>query len=128
MPDVKAQSDPPPRQAQSWWRKLLWRIFLLIVVGMLVAQLLNYSARTINTSKEPASFSQGVLHGAMMPCTLPALALGQEVEIYAARNTGRSYKLGYVLGVNLCGAIFFGLLYRRWHKWQAKRQNPALPA
>jgi len=44
---------------------------------------------------------------------LPALLLGQDAFIFATHHLGRSYKLGYTLGVNLCGAVFFGLLYRR---------------
>ena len=48
-----------------------------------------------------------------MPCMLPALAIGKDVFLYAPSNEGRPYKLGYTLGVNLCGARFFGLLYRQ---------------
>lgn len=50
----------------------------------------------------------GVLHGACMPLALPALLMGRDVCIYAERNTGRSYKLGYIAGINLCGLVFFG--------------------
>ena len=41
----------------------------------------------------------------------PTLLIGQDQEIYAARNAGRPYKLGYSLGVNLSGLIFFGWLF-----------------
>ena len=39
---------------------------------------------------------------------------------YTPCNTGRGYKLGYTLGVNACGAAFFGLLYRR----RVRRRGP----
>jgi len=62
----------------------------------------------------PAGFWTGVLHGAAMPCALPTLALGHDPIIYTPLNEGRVYKLGYTLGVNACGAVFFGVTYRRY--------------
>jgi len=61
-------------------------------------------------------FGYGMLHGALMPVALPSLAMGQEVEIYAANNSGRPYKLGYIVGINLCGLVFFGSAF-----WRPKR-------
>jgi hypothetical protein len=52
-----------------------------------------------------------------MPLALPNLVAGYDVAIYAASNTGRTYKLGYALGVNLCGLIFFGLFFWRVRRW-----------
>jgi hypothetical protein len=48
-----------------------------------------------------------------MPLALPSLLLGEDVEIYAAINTGRPYKIGYIIGLNLCGLAFFGSLFWR---------------
>lgn len=48
-----------------------------------------------------------------MPMAMPRLLVGVDASIYATENSGRMYKLGYTCGVNGCGAIFFGLLYRR---------------
>lgn len=62
---------------------------------------------------EPAGFGRGLLHGAAMPLAWPGLLAGRDATIYADRNTGRTYKLGYTLGVNVCGALFFGWSYRR---------------
>ena len=56
-------------------------------------------------------FTAGIAHGALMPCGFPMLLAGQDLPIYAERNSGRTYKLGYTLGVNLCGALFFGSVY-----------------
>ena len=43
-----------------------------------------------------------------MPLSLPSLIVGQDVDIYAANNSGRTYKIGYIVGINLCGLAFFG--------------------
>ncbi|MBM3882732.1 MAG: hypothetical protein FJ387_23920 [Verrucomicrobia bacterium] len=78
---------------------------------------------TVHRTTAPAGFAVGLVNGALMPMALPALALGKDVPIYAARNAGRTYKLGYTLGVNLCGAGFFGLLFWRLHRWRANRRG-----
>ena len=54
-----------------------------------------------------------------MPAALPSLVAGGDVPIFAANNTGRNYKLGYIAGINLCGLIFFGLAFR-----PQKEKNP----
>jgi len=59
----------------------------------------------------PPGLFRGMLHGAMMPVAWPTLMAGQDQEIYASRNAGRPYKLGYSLGVNLSGLVFFGWLF-----------------
>ncbi len=59
-----------------------------------------------------------------MPCAMPQLLLGNDVPIYALHNTGIPYKLGYTVGVNVCGALFFGLLYRRLHRPKPQTPNP----
>ena len=60
-----------------------------------------------------AGFRLGILHGALMPVALPSLLLGKDVPIYAERNEGRTYKLGYIAGINACGLVFFGLAFWR---------------
>lgn len=60
-----------------------------------------------------AGFWRGTLHGALMPVALPSLLVGKDVPIFTANNTGRSYKLGYIAGINLCGLLFFGLAFRK---------------
>jgi hypothetical protein len=51
---------------------------------------------------------------------MPALAMGQDVTIYAEKNSGRTYKLGYTIGINLCGLIVFGTAF-----WTPKRKEEA---
>jgi len=58
-----------------------------------------------------------------MPMTWPALAAGHDVTIYSAHNTGVSYKLGYTAGVNLCGAVFFGLVFQRLNRLRSWARN-----
>ena len=64
-----------------------------------------------------------MVHGALMPLAMPNLLVGNDVAIYAANNTGRTYKLGYSLGVNLCGLIFFGFFFWRVRQWRQKKRQ-----
>ena len=41
----------------------------------------------------PADFKYGVLHGALMPLSLPTLLLGKDVPIFASDTSGRGYKI-----------------------------------
>jgi len=47
--------------------------------------------------------------------------MGIDVPIYAENNVGIPYKLGYTLGVNACGALFFGILFFQFLKIKKKR-------
>lgn len=86
---------------------------------------LNHLSRTMDRRPEPAGFARGMLQGALMPCTLPTLLMGHDVTIYSSNNNGVFYKLGYTSGVNLCGALFFGLLYRRLARFRRFRVSTA---
>lgn len=99
-----------PARARMRW--VLRVVLLGLMMGTLTVAL-NRMAASWSEAEGKAGFWSGVIHGALMPVALPSLALGKEVEIYAQRNSGRTYKLGYTAGVNLSGAAFFGLLYRR---------------
>jgi hypothetical protein len=106
----------------------------VVATAFLVGWVLNRTAVTLEKRPEPAGFVRGVVQGALMPCTLPALLLGHDVAIYTCHNNGVPYKRGYTVGVNLCGAVFFGLLYRRINRWRHRlaspptSSSPALPA
>lgn len=97
-------------------RRLLTGILIAVAIGTLTGALARHEARRTT----PAGFPAGLLHGAAMPCMLPALALGHDAFVFATQHSGRPYKLGYTLGVNLCGAVFFGLLYRRSARSEAR--------
>jgi hypothetical protein len=61
----------------------------------------------------------------MMPIAWPTLLAGQDQVIYAALNEGRVYKLGYSLGVNLSGMVFFGWFFL---SLSALRRKPTPPS
>jgi len=65
-----------------------------------------------------AGFYTGLLEGALMPAALPGLVSGKDVPIYAPNNEGRSYKIGYILGLNTCGTFFFGVAF-----WQPRKRK-----
>lgn len=95
-------------------RRLALRLAGLVAVAWFLGALSRGISAHESQRTEPAGFLAGVVHGAAMPCALPSLALGADPVLYAQLNTGRAYKLGYTVGVNACGAVFFGLLYRRF--------------
>ena len=95
---------------------------MALAVG--IGALLSRFAGTIDRDDvPPAGFARGVAQGALMPLALPYLLVGRDLPIYAPHNTGRMYKLGYTVGVNGCGAIFFGLLF-----WRLNRLRKRLEA
>jgi hypothetical protein len=92
---------------------MVLRIALILLVAYGIGLGLNRISTAMDQRAEPAGFARGALQGALMPCTLPTLLMGHDVTIYSSNNNGVFYKLGYTVGVNLCGALFFGLFYRR---------------
>ncbi|HAV61244.1 MAG TPA: hypothetical protein DCY13_02645 [Verrucomicrobiales bacterium] len=104
-----------PRPAPLWFR-LLRTLVVLACFAFTFTWLLRVSDRSLQRRGEPAGFPLGVLHGICMPAALPHLLLGADVPIYAGENTGRTYKLGYAVGVNSCGLVFFGSFYWRFNR------------
>lgn len=52
---------------------------------------------------EPAGFWRGVIHGAVSPFALLAIAFGnRDIGVYETYNTGNWYNFGFLLG---CGAL-----------------------
>lgn len=90
-------------------------------MAFLMGAAMDWSARRTRPDLQ-AGFWWGFAHGALMPATLPTLLTGKDVAIYAPHNTGVTYKLGYTMGVNGCGALFFGLAF-----WRPKAKPPAPP-
>ena len=96
------------------------RAAVLIFITFSFGWVLNKSASASSQNPAPAGFGRGMLHGALMPGAMPTLLLGRDVVIFAEHNTGRTYKLGYTVGVNACGAFFFGSFYWRLVRWRKK--------
>jgi len=90
-------------------------------MAFMMGAAMNWSANRARP-EEPAGFWWGFVHGALMPASLPTLATGRDVTIYALHNTGIPYKLGYTMGVNGCGVLFFGLAF-----WRPKEKSVPPP-
>jgi hypothetical protein len=101
--------------------KLLARILVVLAVAIAAGYLLHRASAAMAKDPQPAGFGRGLLQGALMPVALPNLLVGNDVTIYAQNNTGRRYKLGYTLGVNACGIVFFGFLFWRLNRWKSRR-------
>lgn len=113
--DTMESAVSPPSPAASPARKIgrvLTRLAGYVLMAYLMGAAMDWSARRTRPDLR-AGFWWGFAHGALMPATLPTLLLGKDVAIYAPFNTGVGYKLGYTMGVNGCGALFFGLAFWR---------------
>jgi hypothetical protein len=99
-------------------RRKLWlrRIATVLIASALLSWAYGWSLSRAYPKDKTFGFGYGMLHGALMPLALPGLVLGRDVEIYAADNSGRCYKIGYICGINVCGLAFFGSLF-----WRPKR-------
>jgi hypothetical protein len=93
--------------AAQRWRRLLTRIVIFLLLAFAIGAVLNRVASTLERDARPAGFSRGVLQGAL----------------YAVKNTGLRYKLGYTAGVNGCGAVFFGCVFWRVARWRKRPAN-----
>jgi cyanate permease len=107
--------------------KWILRVAKFIAVAVAVSCLELGINHCIHTADRPAGFMVGIADGALMPMAMPALLAGKDMPIYAANNCGRLYKLGYTVGVNGCGAIFFGVLFWRVTRWFQSRQKSSNP-
>lgn len=110
------------RAKLSWPQRLVQiglRLAVVFLVAIIVGWLLNRTEAVLERSAKPAGFGRGLLQGALMPMSMPNLFVGHDITIYSQNNTGVSYKLGYTAGVNICGAVFFGLTYWRVSKLRA---------
>ena len=116
--DMAAPIDnqiPPPARS-PWLKRLALKVATLVLLGVLFGFGYDWAAPRFYGPDQLAGFRLGVLHGALMPVALPSLLLGRDVPIYATNNTGRTYKLGYIAGINLCGLVFFGSAFRKPRK------------
>jgi len=99
----------PPARLRHWILKALQ----LAALGVGLAFFYEWGAARFYPRTGPAGFWHGTLHGALMPMALPALLAGRDVPIYADPNTGRSYKIGYIAGINACGFVVFGITFMK---------------
>lgn len=92
------------------------KIIVLTVMAAALGFVQGWASAGTYKPDHVAGFRLGLLHGMLMPAALPALLLGQEVPIYAPNNSGRTYNMGYIFGINTCGFLFFGYGFWRPHR------------
>ena len=113
---VSAQT--PSRHQTSWIKRLLVKIVSLVILGLVFGFGYDWAAPRLYGPERATGFRLGVVHGALMPVALPTLLMGNDVPIYTTSPAGRTYTLGYIAGINLCGLLFFGVAF-----WQPKRRE-----
>ncbi|HXT38610.1 MAG TPA: hypothetical protein VN887_01165 [Candidatus Angelobacter sp.] len=118
MPPATANGSAPAHRRAN----LVTRLAFIILLAFAIGWVLNRVARQLEHSSRPAGFVRGLVQGALMPASMPNLLIGHDVAIYAEKNNnGVFYKLGYTMGVNACGAIFFGMFYWRLKRWRNRQ-------
>ena len=119
MRPEQAQAPKTPSRLRVWIPRACAVAFAWFVIHSITRP----SPQLDDPSAPPSGLLQGLKHGALMPLALPRLLIGQDATIYAASNTGRTYKLGYTAGVNGCGALFFGITFWRVSRWKRGRTD-----
>ena len=109
MPPMPDHVRIPDARRKLWFK----RIAVFLIASALLGWFYGWASPQAFPKNKTAGFSYGMLHGALMPLALPSLVMGKDVEIFAADNSGRYYKIGYICGINLCGFAFFGPLFWR---------------
>jgi uncharacterized transporter YbjL len=97
----------------TWFRRAAATVLVALAVGTTSSAAMRWDA----TFQQPPGFGRGLLHGALMPLAWPTLLAGRDQTIYSERNLGRTYKMGYSMGVNVCGMAFFGWFFTRLRRW-----------
>jgi ABC-type Na+ efflux pump permease subunit len=116
MQDANIKSAPAP----SRFRHIAVRVLSVLALGLTIAVITSLLFSLSRHQTGPAGFGRGILHGALMPVALPNLLFGENLDIYAPINNGQPYKLGYTIGVNGCGLIFFSFFF-----WRLRRLRSA---
>lgn len=118
-------SKPAEVSASPRWRMTRWQFIIVKCIAMFIfvwilADLQGWASKNSYKPEDQANFKTGIIHGILMPAAFPALIAGHDMPIYATNNTGRNYKIGYILGLNACGTVFFAIAF--WHprglKWK----------
>lgn len=115
-----SEPTPPPAAGRKLWLK---KIATFLIVSALLGWSYGWSSSRAFPKDKTFGFGYGMLHGALMPLALPSLVMGRDVEIFAADNSGRPYKIGYICGINVCGLAFFGPLFWRPRRAAASHKN-----
>ena len=119
MPPISEPAPAPAVRQNLWFKK----IACFLIVTALFGWAYGWASSRAFPKDKTFGFGYGMLHGGLMPLALPSLLLGRDVEIYAADNSGRPYKIGYICGINACGLAFFGPLFWRPRRGAAGHNN-----
>jgi hypothetical protein len=117
-----------PSSPVRWLTLIQFIIFKFVVMTLFVFVLAigqGWAARNTYKPEQCADFKVGLLHGFLMPAAFPGLLGGHDLPIYATNNNGRNYKVGYILGLNTCGSVFFGLAYWGMNRPRKKTNQTA---
>ncbi len=120
---MDSSTKEPSGTLAGWAKRLALKAAMLVVLGLVLGFGYDWAAPRLYGPGRVAGFGLGFLHGALMPVALPSLLLGKNVPIYAEKNEGRVYKLGYIAGINVCGFVFFGLAFWRPSKKTGKAEG-----
>jgi hypothetical protein len=82
----------PAAKRRSLIKVLLNKAVTLAIVTVIFGWLFSWASPWAFPQNRTAGFSYGLLHGAMMPLSLPSLVIGRDVPIYDTNNSGRIYK------------------------------------
>jgi hypothetical protein len=107
VPQIPAQ----PRYSLA--KFIIVKSLAMTVLTLALVFLQGWAAPRFYKPDRTAGFYIGLLEGALMPAALPGLLTGHDLPIYAPNNSGRGYNIGYILGINACGTLFFGVAF--WH-------------
>ena len=106
-------TQAPAAKPRSLITLFLRKAVTLAVVTVAFGWFYSWASPWAFPPNRTAGFSYGLLHGALMPLSLPSLVIGRDVPIYNPDNSGRIYKIGYICGVDLSGLVFIGPLFWR---------------
>jgi hypothetical protein len=99
----------PLMRAKHW----VIKVSLLVVLSLAFGFTYDWASTRYYGPDRVAGFPLGMMHGALMPAAFPILITGKDLPIYAPKNEGRPYNIGYIAGINLCGTLFFGVAFWR---------------
>jgi hypothetical protein len=85
------------------------KIAALVLMSLALGFGYDRAAPRTYAPERVCGFFTGMMHGALMPAALPTLVFGKDLPIFAPNNVGRGYKIGFILGLNTCGTLFFGI-------------------
>ena len=124
--EATAPSQIATSNPMSLARFIVTKSIMLIAFCAILGLAQAWVASRSYKPSQLAGFNTGIMHGMLMPAALPGLLMGNDLPIYAPNNTGRTYNIGYAVGVNCCGTMFFGVAFWRprgwrWEQARAKR-------